>query len=94
MRTAPLATVKDQLSAFVTTAQESPVIITRNGKPVALLTGIEDEGDLERILLVNNPRFLQILEEARARVTRTGGLNSEDFWETVARRRTSTPDPK
>jgi len=88
MKIAPLAEVKDHFSAYVQESQKSPVIVTKNGKPVAVLTGIRDEDDLESILLAHDPRFLQILEEARQRVQRTGGIKSQDFWKAVARRRT------
>jgi len=40
--------------------------------------------------VVNNPRFLQILEEARQRARRTGGVKGEDFWKAVDCRRKST----
>ncbi len=90
MKIAALATVKDQLSAYIQASQTSPVIITKNGKPVALLTGISDEDDLDSLLLAHNRRFLQILEEARERVKRTGGVKSEDFWKEVERRHKST----
>jgi len=79
MKIAALAKVKDQLSAYVRESQASPVIITKNGKPVALLTGIRDEDNLDNLPLANNPRFSQILEEARQRVRQTGGMKSEAF---------------
>ena len=67
MKTVAITTVKDQLSAYVREAQTSPVINTKNGKHIAMLTGIRNEDDLDSLLLANNPRFLQILEEARQR---------------------------
>jgi antitoxin (DNA-binding transcriptional repressor) of toxin-antitoxin stability system len=63
------------------------LIITKNGKPVALLTGINDEDDLDSLLLAHNPRFLQMLEAARERVRRTGGIPSNEFWAQVRKRR-------
>lgn len=87
MKIAPLAEVKDKLSAYVNESQESPVIITRNGKPVALLTGITEDDDLDSLLLAHNPRFLEILKEARARVLNTGGIKQKDFWKRMAQRR-------
>ena len=94
MKIAALATVKDQFSAYVQESQASPVIITKNGKPVALLTGIRDEDDLDSLLLANNPRFLQILEEARQRVRQTGGVKNKDFWKNVEQRRKASPSGK
>lgn len=87
MKIAPLAQVKDKLSAYVNDSQQTPIIITKNGKPVALLTGITEDDDLDSLLLANNPRFVAILKEARARVLKTGGIKQKDFWKRMAQRR-------
>lgn len=87
MKIAPLAQVKDKLSAYVNDLQQTPVIITKNGKPVALLTGITEDDDLDSLLLANNPRFVEILKEARARVLKTGGIKHKNFWKQMAQRR-------
>lgn len=79
MRIAPLAEVKNRFSAYVDESQDSPVIVTRNGHPVAMLIGIGDEDDLDSLLLAHNPRFLQLLEEARQRVRVTGGIPIAEF---------------
>ena len=94
MKIAALATFKDQFSAYVQESQTLPVIITKNGKPVALFTGIRDEDDLDSLLLANNPRFLQILEEARQRTRQTGGVKNKGFWKNAERRHKSTPAKK
>ncbi len=91
MKIAPLAQVKDRFSAYIQQSQKSPIVITRNGKPVALLTGLNEEDDLDTILLAHNPRFMQMLEEARERVRRTGGIPSKEFWAQVKRRRKNKP---
>ncbi len=87
MKIAPLAQVKDQFSAYVQASQKSPIIITKNGKPVALLTGLNEDDDLDTLVLAHNPQFIQFLEQARERVRRTGGIKSEDFWKQIERRR-------
>lgn len=79
MKIAPLAEVKDRFSAYIEESRESPVVVTRNGRPVAMLISIEEEDDLDSLLLVHNPRFLQILDEARQRVRVTGGVSLEEF---------------
>lgn len=79
MKIAPLAEVKDRFSAYIDESRESPVVVTRNGRPVAMLIAIEDEDDLDSLLLVHNPRFLQLLEEARQRVRVTGGVSLAEF---------------
>ena len=74
MKIAPLAEIKNHFSAYIDESKESPVVVTRNGRPVALIIGIQAEDDLDSLLLANNPRFNQLLEEARARVRVTGGV--------------------
>lgn len=88
MKIAPLAEVKDRFSAYIDESRESPVVVTRNGRPVAMLIAIKDEDDLDSLLLVHNPRFLQLLEEARQRVRVTGGVPLAEF----RRRLESSPE--
>ncbi|MGB8647226.1 MAG: type II toxin-antitoxin system Phd/YefM family antitoxin [Anaerolineae bacterium] len=87
MKIVSLAAVKDQFSAYVKESQTTPIVVTKNGKPVALLTGIEDRDDLDVLLLVHNPRFVELIEQARARVRRTGGVKSDEFLTEVKRHR-------
>jgi prevent-host-death family protein len=87
MKIAPLAKVKDQFSAYIEACKESPVVVTKNGKPVAMIVPIEDEDDLDSLLLAHNPRFLQILEDGYRSVKETGGIKSQEFWAEIKRRR-------
>ena len=89
MKTATLSQVETRLSAYIRAAQKSPVVITKRGKPVALLTGLNEDDDLDTLVLAHNPRFRQILGDARARVRRTGGIKSADFWKQVEQRHKS-----
>lgn len=75
MKVAPLAEVKDRFSAYIDESRDSPIVVTRNGRPVAMIISIKDEDELEELLLVHNPRFVQLLEEARRRVHTTGGVS-------------------
>ena len=68
MKIAPLAEVKDRLSAYVDAARESAIVVTRNGKPVALLTPILDDDDLDTLLLTHGRGFVRLLTHARERV--------------------------
>lgn len=83
MKIAPLAEVKDRFSAYIDESHESPIIVTRNGRPVAMIIAIEDEDDLDSLLLVHDQRFLRLLEEARQRVRTTGGLSIEEMRQQV-----------
>ena len=87
MRIAPLADVKARLSAYVEQAErEGPIVITRNGKAVAVLLVPRDEDDLEGLILARSPRFQALLDKSRQSIKAGKGLSSEELWKTVAQR--------
>ncbi len=94
MRIAPLADVKARLSAYVAECQsEGPIVITRNGKAVAVLVAPVDDDDLERLILARSPRFQALLEESRRSIAAGEGLTEEEFWQIVSERAQEEPSP-
>ncbi len=57
---------RERLSAMVTRAQRERVVLTRHGRPAALLIGIEGV-DLEEVLLRSDEQFWSELAEQRRR---------------------------
>ena len=53
-----------KLSECVRAAQKDRVVITRNGKPVALIVGVEGM-DLEQLELGNSKKFWNLIEQCR-----------------------------
>jgi len=81
VRIVPLAEAKARLDDYVDrVATEGPVVITRNGRAVAVLLAAGDDDDLERLLLSRSPRFQEMIEESRRSITRGEGLPSDAFW--------------
>jgi prevent-host-death family protein len=84
MKIASLADVKAKLSAYVQDAEAGgPVIITRNGKAVAVLLAPRDDDDLERLVLSRSPRFQALLDKSRASIKAGKGLLHKEFWKAV-----------
>jgi prevent-host-death family protein len=83
MKIAPVADVKARFIAYLKESEEGPVIVTRNGKPVAVLISMEDEEELERIILAYSPRFQGLLEKSRKQIQDRGGIPHQDFWKEV-----------
>ena len=81
MKIAPVADVKARFSAYLKASEDGPVIVTRNGKPVAVLLAVEDEAELERLILAYSPRFQTILQRARQQLRKTGGIGHQEFWQ-------------
>ena len=87
MKIAPLADVKARLSAYLDECgAEGPVVITRNGKAVAVLVAPTDDDDLERLLLGRSPRFQALLDRSRRSIKEGKGLSEKAFWGAVRKR--------
>ena len=83
MKLASIANVKARLSAYIKESETGPVIITRNGQPVAVIVPVLEDEDLERLVLAYTPKFRHLIEAADQRVKETGGIKHEDFWRVV-----------
>lgn len=87
MRIVPLADVKARLSAYVDEcASKGPIVITRNGKAVAVLLALRDDDDLESLILARSPQFQALLERSRQSIAAGKGLTEEQFWQAVSER--------
>jgi prevent-host-death family protein len=80
MKIASVADVKAHLSAYLKESQEGPVIVTRNGKAVAVLLAVTDDDELERLVLAHSPKFQALLDTSRRQIEETGGIPHEQFW--------------
>jgi antitoxin (DNA-binding transcriptional repressor) of toxin-antitoxin stability system len=86
MKTLSVAEVETGLGSHLERLEEEPILITRDGKPIAALVAVSDADRLERIVK-SRPRGLRLLlEEADERITRTGGLSHQEFWRLVDER--------
>src|SRR5206468_11961942 len=83
MKIASVADVKARLSAYLRDSQEGPVIVTRNGKAVAVLLAVTDEDELERLVLAHSPKFQALLDKSRRQIEETGGIPHDVFWREV-----------
>jgi prevent-host-death family protein len=86
MKIASVADVKARLSAYLRESQEGPVIVTRNGKAVAVLLAVTDEDELERLVLAHSPKFQALLDRSRRQIEETGGIPHDVFWREVEAR--------
>lgn len=80
MKIAPIADIKAHLSAYLKESEKGPIVVTKNGKPIAVLLGIRDEDEIERLVLAYSPKFKSILDRGRQQIQETGGIAHEDFW--------------
>ena len=64
MKVVAVREAKASLSEYIDKAQRDRVLITKHGKPAALIIGVEGE-DLEDLLTMGNPLFWEMIEERR-----------------------------
>jgi prevent-host-death family protein len=66
MKLIGLKEAKTNLSAFVAESQSERILITRRGRPAALVIGVEGQ-DLEQLLLAGDVGFWKMLQDRRQR---------------------------
>lgn len=80
MKIAAVADLKAHLSSYLKGSEKGPVIVTRNGKAVAVLIAPADDDELERLVLAYSPRFRSILASAKQQLRESGGITHDEFW--------------
>ena len=80
MKIASVADVKAKFSAYLKSSEGGPVVITRNGRPVAVLLGVENEEEIERLLMAYSPRLRAILDRSRVQIGKGENVAHEQLW--------------
>lgn len=83
MRIASVAEVKAHLSSYLKESSTGPVVVTRNGAAVAVLLGVSDDDELERLLLGHSRKLGAILDAADRRIDEGAGIEHDEFWQQV-----------
>src|SRR5438128_12426844 len=83
MRIASVAEIKSQFSSFLKASEAGPIVVTRNGRPVAVIVGVQDEDEIERLLMAYSPRLQAILEASRKQIREGDVLNHQEFWKEI-----------
>ena len=78
MKIASVKDVKDNLSRYLKNAEKGDVIITKNGRPTAVLHHL-GEDELEDYLLEHDPRFRQKIERRWKDYLKNGGRSLEQL---------------
>ena len=78
MKRVPLSEVKDDLSHYVQLAAREEIVVTRHGRPAAVLIGFEDDDDWFDYQLEHDPRFVARMDAARRSLDEGRGIRIED----------------
>ncbi len=80
MKIASVAEVKAKLSSYLKASEDGPVVVTRNGRAVALLLTPENEDDLERLVFAYSTRLRKLLDASNRAIEAGNGVSHDDFW--------------
>ncbi len=68
MKTVTVRDLQKKVKECVDDAQQDRVVITRHGKPAAVLVGVEDQ-DWETVVLQTDPTFWKLIRARRKQPT-------------------------
>jgi antitoxin (DNA-binding transcriptional repressor) of toxin-antitoxin stability system len=77
MKTINLDEAEETLSRYARGDDQEPALVLVKGLPVAALVPL-DELDAESFVLMRNPAFRAMLDEARRQVQESGGIPEEE----------------
>jgi prevent-host-death family protein len=78
------ADMKAQPGTYLKEVEAGPVVVTRKGKPVAVLLAVKDEDDLESLLLGHSAPLQAILQRSRQQVRAGAGVSHDTFWQDLS----------
>jgi prevent-host-death family protein len=83
VKTASAAEIAAKFNDYLEASREQPVLITRSGKPVAILLAVRDKAQAEE-LVSRRPRSLRsVFAKAHAQLQRGEGVPHDEFWRQV-----------
>jgi len=86
MKFANVRELKNKTSEVLRKAEKEDIVITRQGKPWAVISKLHED-DLEDYILEHSPVFLKSLEEARAEYDKEGGITLAAYRKQRTRKR-------
>ena len=84
MKVFPVAEAKAHFSELLNIAEEELVVVTKKGRPTAVLLSITDE-DLEGLILSRSAKVREILDRSWKEIDEGQGIPHEAFWNQVSK---------
>ena len=76
----PVAEIKARLSEYLKASETELVVVTRKGRPAAVLLGLTAD-ELEDLILARSPKMRAVLDKSWADIQSGNGVSHEDFWQ-------------
>jgi PHD/YefM family antitoxin component YafN of YafNO toxin-antitoxin module len=78
MKTLECSEANLPLADYARKLKKVPVIITKEGKPLAALISLLN-ADMETVSLSDNPKFIALIERSRAKQKKEGGISTREM---------------
>jgi len=78
LKTIELSKARLSLAEYAEAVKREPVVVTRDGKPVAALVGLGG-ADMETVSLSTDRGFIELIERSRIREKKEGGITSDEM---------------
>ena len=94
MKSASAAKIAAHFDDYLEASREQPVLVTRNGKPVAVLLAVQDKAEAEQLASGRSRSLRSVLEEGHEQIQKGDGIPNAQFWREVEEsRRAKRPAP-
>ena len=87
MKSASATKIAAKFNDYLKAIREQPLLITRNGKAVAVLLAVQDKAHAETLAVDRSRSLRSIFEEAHEQIRKGGGIPHDQFWREVERSR-------
>lgn len=87
MKAVSAAKIAARFSDYLEASREQPVLVTRNGKPVAVLLAVQNQAEAEQLALGRVRSLRSILQEADGQIQQGAGIPHDQFWREVEQAR-------
>jgi prevent-host-death family protein len=87
VKTVSAAKIAAQFNDYLEASREQPVLVTRNGKPVAVLVAVENQADAEKLARGRARSLQSIFRQAHKQLQQGKGIPHDQFWQEVEQSR-------
>jgi prevent-host-death family protein len=86
----PVAEAKARFSEYLKASESELVVVTKKGRPTAVLVSLSDD-ELEDLILSRSPKMRAFLDQAWEDIQAGRGVPHADFWQQFNPENAPTP---
>jgi prevent-host-death family protein len=80
MKTTTVAEMKIKLDSILKQSERHPVLVTRDGEPIAVVMGLKNDQEFKAKLLAQSPRLADVLAASAKSLDAGLGIPQGEFW--------------